>query len=730
MAKSSSHNKKLKSQFKKLKYGEVPEPVSGKETKRPRLTKKEVAKSKEKQALKRQCMRQACLEIIAGSKTKKAAMEEYGIPSSTLSNWLRNGLYRLPDNQVKTGRAPLLPADTEQMLAAFIGGSALQGVPLRVNVVKLYMRHLIVLHHGIDKVPTCLREYFRGFLARNAHLVSQKCEGELGCVLKVRKCPEGLSKHRALCMTETNVIGYQDNCIKPLLQRRPEFTLAHVGGFDEFQFNVNSAIQGGNVVTPNGLLYTITPQERDEHMTVLAGYVGTWATPILVIFKGVQLDLAWLQLLPENDDMLMVAVSSNGWITPELKVQWYKAVRNHPKFPFPNDPVLWQFDGHYTNTTPEFLLTAKRWFSSRANSCPQTTPIPFADSIDDTDAPSNTDLHIMTGADGMRSFVPSAQLNPNETWEGDELSCYPPHATHGMQAMDTKMGPIQKCKNNLQPLLTQQFLSKGSLGKPELLYVMYVAMFGGKHDAEACASLDVQAAMSPDIIKRSLAQVGWHNDKNGKLVYAPLDVIDVRKYLPSKTYTKPAHTLGPTEPEPKVENDRTRSAPLKYFNIEDISATHSQMLTANALSARVPSIAPPRTGQGPRIKDRAYQQASGWVFNQQKFMRDQVAADKENAEAAQKKQKLATDRAEAVEDARKKCEHELSMVMSNPGSVMSLSGTKAEEILRVMGQKLSGSAEDKKARVRDNMAAYVAKMTSPAQVVVGVVVPGSLSTIN
>jgi hypothetical protein len=62
--------------------------------------------------------------------------------------------------------------------------------------------------------------------------------------------------------------------------------------------------------------------------------------------------------------------------------------------------------------------------------------------------------------------------------------------------------------------------------------------------------------------------------------------------------------------------------------------------------------------------------------------------------------------------------------------VMSLSGTKAEEILRVMGQKLSGSAEDKKARVRDNMAAYVAKMASPAQVVVGVVVSGPLSTIN
>ena len=70
-----------------------------------------------------------------------------------------------------------------------------------------------------------------------------------------------------------------------------------------------------------------------------------------------------MQLLPpeDNDNMIIVAVTSNGWITPELKHAWFCHVRSHPQFPDPDKPVLWQFDGHFTNYEPDFVITATSW---------------------------------------------------------------------------------------------------------------------------------------------------------------------------------------------------------------------------------------------------------------------------------------------------------------------------------------------------------------------------------
>ena len=67
--------------------------------------------------------------------------------------------------------------------------------------------------------------------------------------------------------------------------------------------------------------------------------------------------------------------------------------------------------------------------------------------------------------------------------EGDFLTVLPSHCTHGCQAMDCKGGPIQICKANLSPILQQQFQAAPAhgLGKPELIWCLYMSWFGGKY---------------------------------------------------------------------------------------------------------------------------------------------------------------------------------------------------------------------------------------------------------
>ena len=69
---------------------------------------------------------------------------------------------------------------------------------------------------------------------------------------------------------------------------------------------------------------------------------------MLLVLKGVYLNPQWMEFVPD-DGMVIVGVSENGWITEELKLQWFLHVTRHPNLPFPDEAVLWQFDGHYTN---------------------------------------------------------------------------------------------------------------------------------------------------------------------------------------------------------------------------------------------------------------------------------------------------------------------------------------------------------------------------------------------
>ena len=361
----------------------------------------------------------------------------------TLRRWLNDGIWTQPDWEVAGGGRPLLSPEVEEMFAMWLIGNAEIGFPIKRRVALIYVHDLLVQQYGAQRIKSNNHEgWLKGFLKRNKKLYTGTQNKDK--VLKVRNCAEGLSVHRALSLTPENIKGYQDNCIAPFLKEHPEIKLDRVGGFDEFQYNINSAITTGKVITPNGLLYTVTPKEHDEHMTVLGGYVGTWATPILVIFKGVELKADWLQLLPEDhNDMIVVGVSKNGWITPELKHAWYCHVRSHPDFPEPLRPVFWQFDGHFTNYEPDLIITAAAWLSS------QNGPTIIKKGIDaatvlpeEYGGPNTTNLFTRDG----RVEIVARNAAPRfmdrivylKSLRGDFFTVLPSHSTHGCQAMDCK----------------------------------------------------------------------------------------------------------------------------------------------------------------------------------------------------------------------------------------------------------------------------------------------------
>ena len=105
------------------------------------------------------------------------------------------------------------------------------------------------------------------------------------------------SKQRQMSLNQGQVVNYTKK-VTEFLGQHPEVTIDHIGGFDESQVKINDAIAAGKCLMPqtNDMMYTSVPAERDPHTTMLFGYVGTWITPVLLVFKGKELNAAWMEL--------------------------------------------------------------------------------------------------------------------------------------------------------------------------------------------------------------------------------------------------------------------------------------------------------------------------------------------------------------------------------------------------------------------------------------------------
>ena len=661
-------------------------------------------------------LREACKDVIEhGVKATEICTthKEFfpAVTYGTLMKWLRDGIHTKPDSECKSGTR-LLHDDAEKTLAAFLVQSAELGNPKNASMVKLYARHMATKINGEPPQSKNLGRWLEGFLERHNEVPTKSRDiARLGS----KKAPEGLSQQRQKSMKKDTVSGYAQKSITPFLQKHPELTLGHIGNFDEWMLNLNSAIMKGKIIGPPGLLYTTLPAERDQHMTVLSGFVGTWAAPVMLVFKGVELDASWLENVPDQKGYMMVAVSPNGWITEDLKLQYYKYVRSHPDFPYPDEPVLWQFDGHYTNVQPSFVMTATDWLNTKGE-------------IDHTAIlTTSTSTGTGSGVDAMDMSGDFWSGSGEKTIYGDYMSCFPSHHTHGMQPMDATGGPIHNTKHHLAPILRQQFHARQNEGrgmsKSDICYCLFLAHFGGSYtvlqDSNTGETVTQSApGVTPALLTSALNKVGWGEDRNGKLFYRPEDVIDDRKFKPGARYVG-GKALGPVAPEVRVSLGKKRSEPVITPMHPPARNIHMEV-AAECLSMVMPSIAPRATSK--LTVPRSGQHVSGAFLTH-------ASAAKQRAVKAKEQQDQMKKAAQKVKENDKKIAEATALIGNMKAELMSgvktpadFSATKLKALLRIMGWKVTGKAHELQSRVLEALTAEATQSMSDAELADNLVV--------
>ena len=761
-------------------------------------------------AKRRHRLRLACKMHVEQDIPRVEVLKRFpGLDKSTFYRWLRTNAWNLSDEEARGGNRHL-PPEAEQVLAAFVIQMAKLGSPvLRANVKSLAYEMTKDITGSYPKSQS-MEGWFRNFLERhNAETFNDGSNK-----IKVRRKGEGLSKQRARCLNPKTVEGYANKCIQPFLDRHPELTIDHIGGQDEWMFEVEKSIRSGKVVSPAGLLYTCTPWEHDQHMTVLSGYVGTWATPLMLIFKGAETRNEWKEHVLTSRGYIMVAVSHNGWITPELKLEWYENVRNHPDFPYPDEPVFWQCDGHYTNTDYKFVMRASTWLSHKDGNYEglfgkpisppefpeqENAPLPppmdlshldsvvadanasaaaavvtsegddvFASASTSVPDPSDTgeqaevshaaetdhaleegsmdlepiDLAVTGTEESITAITvpialvlddatelvevthtpesPSSDPSPlpkgpgkfAHLIKGDYITILPPHSTHGLQGMDSRNGPIMTAKRALGEILAQQFQAKNKLTKSDLIFCLRLAYFGGTYHRIAEGAERIVAGINAELLAATLRRVGWRKcEKNGRLLYDPMSVVDPRKFMPSGRFTIRSNTgddlvgvsLGPTEPEPTMVVGAGRTP---YYTLEEARHTQAQILAAECCKRFGPSIAPE-----PKKCKRGGTGAT--VLTMESILEDKVKADKKEAEDAAKRQIANKKQYDAMAKARDIAKGFMAQVVEKPNeTVITLKVVQLESVLRIMGLPVSGQKEKKQQRIVDGMPGFKSTIES------------------
>ena len=316
-------------------------------------TKKQIRQaSAERERQRRDHLQQACADVRAGRRSAAEAVKHYElVKKATLNKWLATGMHHKLPHETSRGRPPYLDAQVEAVLVGWLSAKAAIGQPVNSNVLILIATLCYRKMTGEQDLPGANHaDWLRGFMTRyNDDFYIEKASSTTS-VIKARRTPQALSKARKEGLNKQNISGYQDRCIQPFIDEH-NVRWTDVANWDEWQLDLQATMQTGFVVTPSngGQMYISVPKEKDEHMTVLCGSVGLWRAPALIVFKGKELDVNWLEHIQNCNGYIIVGVSDNGWITPELKVAWFRHVVTHPDFPNKDRPVMWFFDGHYTN---------------------------------------------------------------------------------------------------------------------------------------------------------------------------------------------------------------------------------------------------------------------------------------------------------------------------------------------------------------------------------------------
>eukprot|EP00966_Prymnesium_polylepis_P308562 7130532-Prymnesium_polylepis.1 len=277
--------------------------------------------------------------------------------------------------------------------------------------------------------------------------------------------------------------------------------LEATGNWDELKMDLNKMLTDGTSLVPAGLLpLWEVDGERCEQMTLLIGYMGYRSATHnrtgrfvslrevraaikagklpdygevagypklppgfwddedfcvlvgLIVFKGKSgADPAWLNLVSDKS-RLTVVTSESGYITTELKYQWYQMNKKLKYCPFGKRPTIPQADSHVSNESVEMSAEME---------------------LED-------DAHLI------------APMG---------------HSTHFTQQLDQSGGPIQDFKSTGADLIRNMYRLRGKLSKARIAQAV---------------QLSITLTFTPATCSWATSHVGWEEDAEGGLVYAPL----------------------------------------------------------------------------------------------------------------------------------------------------------------------------------------------------------------
>jgi hypothetical protein len=256
---------------------------------------------------------------------------------------------------------PIIGAFNEKALFVHLKQQSARGTPVAKEDVPDLLRDTCIKLKRICPTTgklytkdTSVTQQVRCFLSR----------AEEAGIPFTEKTGEGLSRQRASAATIETVQKFEallDNALMKLQREMGiKLGLNDVGNFDEFCIDLcDFATKGKFVFVDDGQPnHVIVPYEQSPHITGCWGYVGGEPLEFLLISIGSDENLPnekHLELAVGKEPRMLLAQSSNGWMTDDIKLAAIKHwVSADSKTNLGATYKVMNADGHQSNTrSPE-----------------------------------------------------------------------------------------------------------------------------------------------------------------------------------------------------------------------------------------------------------------------------------------------------------------------------------------------------------------------------------------
>ena len=258
------------------------------------------------------------------------------------------------------GGGSRLGAQAEERLMGILGRAALSGAPYLVDEVMEMIRQTAVdanlKVHRTGKpytMQTGVRELLEGFLAR--------CRAQ--GIFLLANTGKPLSIARAKAGTKEVLEAYtvlMKSNLKAYQSKRGKVSIERVGNYDEAGFDLcDFASKAGWFLVLDSFGQNVKVSfEKSPHLTIVFGFQGGHRFPALLIRSTSTQGSPETAPHPNHaalltsNDTVFLAQTDTGWITNELKTQWFKFSRTQRGSRWSDGkPFVNNCDGHVSNVT-------------------------------------------------------------------------------------------------------------------------------------------------------------------------------------------------------------------------------------------------------------------------------------------------------------------------------------------------------------------------------------------